>query len=103
MAVPDSNRATVATVDAKLDGLSRIIDMGLRDIQRQLDDVKGLPLDVRGLRGDFAALDKRVEDIERKQDGRGEWRRKDLPVLLIIALSLVTAIVFGTLQVVGHA
>lgn len=103
MAVPDSNRATVATVEAKIDGLSRLVDMGLRDIQRQLNEVKGIPLDVRSLRGDFDALRSRVGDLEKKQDGRGEWRRKDLPVLLVTALWLVTAIVFGTLQVVGHA
>jgi len=78
----DGPRATVALVDAKVDTVLAEVRSGFKDVQRQLDAVAKVPERV-------ARLEERVRDLERDSN----WRRVNLPALLISAAALVVAVV----------
>lgn len=98
------NRATVALVDAKIDGLHALVKAGFAGTQRQLDDLTGLPVRVAVLEADLKALrereDQRDEDValrlsavEARRSALRTWRWNSLPmILLTLALVVVSAI-----------
>lgn len=64
------NRATVAGLDAKLDGLKELVRAETGQIQRQLDAVAGLPVRVATLEANLAALDNRETESDADIDRR---------------------------------
>lgn len=75
----NGNRATVAGVDAKVDGLKDFIALGFENIARRLDDLAGLEPRIRQLEQDavrrvgpivdeMRAVEKRVEDLSTTVD-----------------------------------
>lgn len=64
------NRATVAGLDAKLDGLKDLVRAETGQIQRQLDAVAGLPVRVATLEANLAALDNRETESDTDIDRR---------------------------------
>lgn len=94
MADEGNGRATVATVDAKLDGLTKLVETQFGYLQRQLDSVTGLPLEMARLSARMETLEERVGDMEKDQEARAAWRRGgDLPMLVISFLSLLVGLV----------
>lgn len=97
------NRATVALVDAKLDGLRELTRAEFRGLQDKLEPLAGLPVTVTAMRGELNNLKRRVTDIEEarqaEEDGAKAWRRIHLPTLLLTAVLAIAAIVTIVTQV----
>lgn len=86
------DRATVALVAERVDGLRLITEKGFADVQRQLDEVSGLPVAVAELRRDHESLVARVTNLEADDRRDGEWVRTHLPSILIAIAALLAAI-----------
>lgn len=87
---PQKDRATVALVAEKVDGLKSLTEAGFESVQRQLDRVTGLPERFESLLGKHDALDKRVATLEREGERSEEWRRGPL---LVVIVGILVAIV----------
>lgn len=97
-------RATIATVQATVDGLSKLVERGLEDIQRQLNAVASVPIQVAALRSDHDALVKRVDRLEQGDD-RGPDRRIQIAAMIVTALVGIGVIIIAIIQLtqgVGH-
>lgn len=84
-------RATVALVDAKVDGLHDLIRAEFSATQRQLDDLKTLPVAVQSLVERMQHAETRITDLENDNDARQGWRKVTLPQILIGVVSLSIA------------
>lgn len=75
----------VATVDAKLDGLSDLI-------RAEFARLEGLPVAVNSLTERMLHAEARITHIEKENDERQGWRKVTLPQILIGVVSLTIAI-----------
>ncbi len=73
---PETVRATVATVDAKIDGLKELQEAHYRDLSKQLEALHDLPVLVAQLVTDYSALARRITKVEDRIDA-DEIRRLD--------------------------
>ena len=91
------NRATVAGLDAKLDGLKDLMRAEFAATQRQLDTVAALPAAVASLRSDLAALDRREreadEDMSRRVDALEQGNARWANWRAIGAISFISALI----------
>jgi len=85
-----NDRATVALVAEKVEGLKELTRAGFIDMQRQLDVLVTVPREVVELRGKHDSLERRVTTIERDDERGREWKRG--PLLVIVAGLGVAAI-----------
>lgn len=84
---------TLQLVAERLKGLRDITERGFVDIQRQLDDVKDLPVAFSRLQADHDALNKRLSAVEDSMRAGGEWKRGSLPVIVLTLGLLLTSII----------
>lgn len=97
----NGERATTAIVLAEIRGLRDFTDAKFTDVQRQLDNVSGLPLIVNGLLERMRSYEDRVVDLEAANEKRREWRIGQGAANLIGFLGVTVAIV--ALLVANHA
>lgn len=104
MAIDDSSgskdRATVAlvlskveTVAEKVDGHKELTKLGFENVQRQLDDVRGLPTKVAELEQTVEGVVARVDQMEKRWTGRLEFRRANLPLIVCAGIASVVSII----------
>ena len=97
------NRAKVAQTLAEVRGLRDLFKAEISSVQRQLDSVTGLPVEVAMLKEALAALDKREKDSDADMDrrvaalegnNRGDrnWRRSQLPIILLTVFLVLAGI-----------
>lgn len=109
----DVDQVTLQLVAERIKSLSRLTEQGFDDMQRQLDDVRGLPKEVAALKERQEAHERRVRDSQAAQDkridamanadGRGsEWRRGSLPIILLTCVLALTSLVAVIQGLVGH-
>jgi len=86
------NRATVALVSEKVDGLRELTRAGFADLQRQMNSVSDMPVRV-------ARLEERLDVLDEHRDPSAQWASRG-PILLAIVsvLSLVGNLLLLTLQ-----
>ena len=92
----DPDQITLQLVAERIKGLSKLTERGFIDIQRQLDDVRGLPTIVSQLQANVTALISRVDAIEEDRTKGAEFRRGNLPIILLtlaLALSSIISLV----------
>jgi hypothetical protein len=98
------DRATIALVAEKVESLREITKSGFKDLQRQLDDVRGLPIIVEKLRSDFTAqeerhesdmkaVNRRVDEVVTERKTTSEWRRGQLPLIVFAGISIIVSII----------
>lgn len=98
----DVEQVTLQLVAERVKGLSKLTEQGFVDIQRQLDDVRGLPAVVERISSDHSALEKRVTAME-KDRGRGvEFRRGSLPIILLTCVLALTSLIAVIQALIGH-
>lgn len=85
-----NDRATVALVAEKVEGLKELTRAGFTDMQRQLDVLVTVPREMVELRGKHDSLERRVRMIERDDERGREWKRG--PLLVIIAGATIAAV-----------
>lgn len=73
-----NDRATVALVAEKIDGLKALTHLGFTNVQRQLDELVEVPRELVELRANHDALARRVGRIEHDNERHIEWRRGPL-------------------------
>ena len=89
-----SNRATVAQTLAEVRGLRDLVKAETSAIQRQLDTVADLPSRMAKIEEKVEALDererdsdanmaRRVDALENNQTGNRDWRRSQLPIIIL--------------------
>lgn len=83
------DRATVALVDAKLDGLKLLTEQGFGSLQRQLDTVAGLPAAVAKLDEKHTALARRVDIIEKDDERHIEWRKGAIVTAITLTVGIL--------------
>ncbi len=86
----NGTRATLALVDAKVDaaraemgGLHELIRSEFKATQRQLDDLKNLPVAVSSLTERVLHAEARITQVEKENDARQGWRKVTLPQILV--------------------
>lgn len=89
----DVDRVTLELVAERIKGLSALTDQGFKDMQRQLDEVRGLPTIVGKMSSDFAGLERRVTAIEDDRGRGAEFRRGNLPIILLTLALAITSLV----------
>lgn len=96
----NGSRATVALVDAKVDGLHELIRAEFSATQRQLDELKNLPLAVQSVSDRVLYVEARLTELEKTNEARQGWRRVTLPgiVIGVIALTIAAANILVTLN-----
>jgi hypothetical protein len=87
------DRATVALVSEKVDGLKELTRAGFTDIQRQLDRVAELPTIVTGHTEKLKEYGRRLDDLEETDDKKRDYRSTVVPSLIIGAGGLLVAII----------
>lgn len=87
------NRATIALVSEKVDGLKELTRAGFADLQRQVEKVADLPVVVAELRRDHESLKGAVSDLRAEMVRGMEWRRG--PLLLFVGglLAVVASLI----------
>lgn len=96
---PSGDRATVALVVAKIEGMQALqqanflslqgqLDQRLGAIHKELDRLNDIPVKVAKLEGRTADQERRLDNLIRDGENTAEWRRGP-------ALALVVAIVFS--------
>ena len=86
------DRATVALISEQVRGLRDLIEAKFTDVQRQLDDLSGLPLIVNGMIERQRQHDERIEGLEKVNDKRREYRMGPLAQNLIGFAGLIVSI-----------
>lgn len=97
------NRATIAGLDAKVDGLTQLVRAETGAIQRQLDAVADLPARMAKVEGKVEALDererasdadmdRRVSNLEGGARGDRNWRRSQLPIIVLTIFLVLVGI-----------
>jgi hypothetical protein len=100
------NRATIALVSAKIDGLVALQQANFENLQGQLDRRLGaiheelgrlndLPVKVAHLEGDMTDLKSRLKRIEDGKDADAEWRRGPAVLALVALLTTVLNILIS--------
>lgn len=100
-----NSRATVALVDAKVDGLKELIRAEFGDVRRQLSGLGPLTAKVEGQGDRLLMLEGRVASLERTNENElsNNERRKNyltvhLPSLLIGLLGVLAAILVTVIK-----
>lgn len=88
----DVDNVTLQLVAERIRGLSRLTEQGFTDLQRQLDDVRGLPSIVSQLNSNYGALERRVTAIEDDRSRGAEFRRGSLPIILLTLALAITSL-----------
>lgn len=99
------DRATVALVYAELKNVTTLVQghrdltvLGFENVQRQLDSVSFLPAEFAKLKQDVRVLRERVDEMENSMRGRLEYRRVNLPVIVIGAVAALVSILELVIQ-----
>jgi len=100
MSEQSPERATVALVLAEIKGLRDFTDAKLTDVQRQLDNVSGLPVIVNGMLERMRRQEERTKDLEEANEKRREWRIGPGAANLIGIMGVMVAVV--ALVVANH-
>jgi hypothetical protein len=98
----DVEKVTLQLVAERIKGLSSLTDQGFKDIQRQLDDVRGLPAVVSRMTSEYTALEKRVSFIEGDRGKGAEFRRGSLPIILLTCVLALSSLVAVIQSLIGH-
>jgi hypothetical protein len=86
------DRATVALVDAKVDGLKELMRAEFGFIRERIAPLGSLVGDVSGLKKDVEDHEGRIERLESGTKGDREYRRVHLPSLIIAGIVAVGSI-----------
>lgn len=91
---PAKDRATVALVSEQVKGVERLVELGFKDIQRQLDQVSGLPERVTRLEVHVSALQGIAAGKAQRAADRWSWKRGFMSsaVLLLLGTMINLAI-----------
>lgn len=83
---------TLQVISERLKSLRDLSETGFINIQRQLDDVRDLPIRVEKLSGRVDAVEQRIGDIEDVGTRGSEWRRASLPIILLTLALVVVGV-----------
>lgn len=93
-----SGRATVALVDAKVDGLKDLLRAEFASVRDNIKPLAGVVLEVASLRKDVDDLDNRVDGLEKGKQGDRDYRRIHLPSLVIAGIMAISSIIINVLH-----
>lgn len=103
---PENGRATVALVDAKVDGLKDLIRAEFKDVQRQLENFGQLAAKVEGHGDRLLMVEGRVSSVERRMENKDitERRRKNYRTIHLpsLVIALISALGFVLSLVIHH-
>lgn len=86
------NRATVALVDAKVDGIRMLLESEFRNVKEQIKEMSGIPEDVAELKVQNANQEQRLQVLEKRAEAdrhnrQAAWRW-GVGVLVTVILGL---------------
>lgn len=91
------DRATVALVDAKVDGLRELLRAEFANVREDIKPLAGIVLDVAKLRLLFDDHERRLNAVESKAEAKAkgdrEYRRVHLPALVFAGLAALASVV----------
>lgn len=92
----DANeQVTLQVVVERLKGLDRVTRQGFKGLDEKFETVKELPVVVAELSTEVKSHGRRLEVIEDNDDRSHEWRRGQLPTL-VLTLAIV---ILGAVQI----